>query len=320
MKKFVLKTALLSFIIATTFLILISFDFLIVGNQYVNNYQAATIDKMHRLQDIDSPKIILVGNSNVAFGINSEKIENEFNMPVVNLGLHGALGNAFHENMIKGYVSEGDIVIICHCDYSDEDIIEDPGLAWITIEKNFDIWNLIRFKDIPSMVKAYPRYAMKCASMWLKGTGNEESDSSYSRSAFNKYGDIVYKPDYDFEYTMEEFSDGVNPPEINDICINRLNDLNIYIENHGGKMLIAAYPIGYGEYTADKEEFILFQNDLEEQLDCEIISNYTDYFIPYKYFYNSKMHLTDEGTEIRTQQLIEDIYSSGVLLNIEHDL
>ena len=34
------------------------------------------------------------------------KIEKEVGMPVVNMGLHGNLGNAFHEQMAKKYVKE----------------------------------------------------------------------------------------------------------------------------------------------------------------------------------------------------------------------
>lgn len=45
----------------------------------------------------------------MAFGFQSEQIEEAFGLPVVNLGLHGGLGNAFHEEMAKINVCEGDI-------------------------------------------------------------------------------------------------------------------------------------------------------------------------------------------------------------------
>ena len=70
-------------------------------------------------------------------------------------------------------------------------------------------------------------------------------------------------------------------------------------------------------FTADKEEFIDFKKKLEDELDCDVISDYTDYFIPYKYFYNSKMHLTEEGTEIRTRQLIFDLEKWGLVCTRE---
>ena len=67
--------------------------------QYDTSYNAALHDKIDRIEMIEEPKIVLIGNSNVAFGFDSEMIEEAFGMPVVNMGLHGALGNAFHEEM-----------------------------------------------------------------------------------------------------------------------------------------------------------------------------------------------------------------------------
>ena len=72
-------------------------------------------------------------------------------------------------------------------------------------------------------------------------------------------------------------------------------------------MLIAGYPIGNGEFTPDVQEFINFQNDLENKLDAEVISDYRDYMFHYKYFYNTNLHLNNQGKKLRTQQLISDL-------------
>ena len=72
---------------------------LTISPQFTHEYNASFIDKMKRLESINEPKIVLVSNSNLAFGIQSDLIEDAFEMPVVNLGLHGGLGNAFHESV-----------------------------------------------------------------------------------------------------------------------------------------------------------------------------------------------------------------------------
>ena len=72
-------------------------------------------------------------------------------------------------------------------------------------------------------------------------------------------------------------------------------------------MAVAAYPVAYGEFTPSASEYETFQNELQNKLDFEVISDFTDYFIPYEYFYDTKYHLTDEGVDIRTEQLIKDI-------------
>ncbi|MBD5105768.1 MAG: hypothetical protein HDT41_02120, partial [Lachnospiraceae bacterium] len=66
--------------------------FVVIMPQYLQNNQASLIDKVKRLESIEGPKIVLVGNSNLPFGIVSEDMENALHMPVVNMGLHGGVG------------------------------------------------------------------------------------------------------------------------------------------------------------------------------------------------------------------------------------
>lgn len=73
---------------------------------------AALIDKHARLAEITSPKIVLVGGSNVALGIDSEVIENVMDRPVVNMGFGYILGLRYMLEEIKGNLASGDIVVI----------------------------------------------------------------------------------------------------------------------------------------------------------------------------------------------------------------
>ena len=96
-------------------------------------------------------------------------------------------------------------------------------------------------------------------------------------------------------------NDALNEPQI---FTTTLDD---YVKTKKATLLIAGYPIGYGEFTPPAEEFEKFQNELARKLESEIISDYRDYFIPYEYFYGTGLHLTEKGAEIRTKQLIQDI-------------
>lgn len=92
-------------------------------------------------------------------------IEEAFDMPVVNMGLHGALGNAFHEEMSKLNVQKGDIYVVCHLSFYDNDEIEDGTVAWTAIENDLSAYRLIRLKDIPVLIKSYPAYLRKCIDL-----------------------------------------------------------------------------------------------------------------------------------------------------------
>lgn len=305
MKEFLAKICIFFSIFIISVIIVFGFHYCVIGNQREGSYSAAIVDKVNRLNSIDEPKIILVGDSNVCFGMNSEKLEEALGMPVVNMGLHGALGNAFHEEMAKAGIKEGDIVIVCHSNYNDNDNIINSLVAWDTIEMNSNLWYCIRPKDIPGMIKAYPAY-LKTSIIYWSIPGHDyvgDATTSYERRSFNEFGDIVIRGDsrYAFDYG------GCPVPEISDKCIDRLNRYNEYINARGATLLIAGYPIGSGEYTPESERFNEFEEQLRSRLDCEVISHFTDYFIPYEYFYDTNLHLLDEGVEMRTNQLLVDI-------------
>jgi len=73
---------------------------------------AALIDKHARLAKIQSSKIVLVGGSNVALGIDSELIERVIKKPVVNMGFGCILGLRYMLEEVKGNLEPGDIVVI----------------------------------------------------------------------------------------------------------------------------------------------------------------------------------------------------------------
>ena len=167
------------------------FCFVIVMPQYLLNYQASLIDKNERLCSIDGAKIVLVGNSNWAFGVDSQKLEEAMGMPVVNMGMHGGIGNPFNEQAAVQNIHEGDIVIISYSNFADGDMIKNPELAWITIENHPALWKYIRLKDWPDMIKAYPTYLKDCLDLWSQGIGNMDSGTEYSRLQFNENGDDI---------------------------------------------------------------------------------------------------------------------------------
>jgi len=76
------------------------------------SYNLAIIDKQRILANTKSPKIVLAGGSNLAFGIDSESIQQRFNRPVVNMGLHADLGLGRILDNISPFLNSGDILLI----------------------------------------------------------------------------------------------------------------------------------------------------------------------------------------------------------------
>lgn len=281
------------------------FCFVIVMPQYLLNYQASLIDKNERLCSIDEAKIVLVGNSNWAFGVDSQKLEEAMGMPVVNMGMHGGIGNPFNEQAAVQNIHEGDIVIISYSNFADGDIIKNPELAWITIENHPALWKYIRPKDWPDMIKAYPTYLKDCLDLWSQGIGNMDSGTEYSRLQFNEYGDNIY--DRPALVVSDEELAEAHIPEIGDETIDRLNKLNQTLREKGATLLVTPYPTPVTAYTPPAEEYVAFSDQIEERLDFPLIGRYEDYRMDKNLFYNTYLHLNNEGKQLRTQMLIGDL-------------
>lgn len=288
---------------------LLGFSFLVVMPQYTGNYQASMVDKVERLITLEGPKLVLLGNSNLAFGMDSEHLEELTGMPVVNMGLHGGVGNAFNESVAKLNVCEGDIYVIVHDNWSDNDTIKNPELAWITMENHPKLWKLARPKDYKGLIKAFPTYLRKCLHMWATEIGNTEQTNAYRRSAFNEYGDNYYpRPQTDGEIEFEK----VTINWTSDEAAARVRKLQSFLEERGATLYVAGYPICVSDITPTEDEYDAFEKDLKEKLGHTkehpiVISHYNDYRYDLSYFYDSYLHLTDSGKVMRTEQLYEDL-------------
>ena len=281
---------------------------MVMAGEFEESYCAAVIDKAERLQSIEEPKLVLLGDSNVVLGIDSAQLEDALGMPVVNMALHAGIGNVFHERMARLNVTEGDVYVYAPCSFDDKDKIEDPVLAWTAIGRHWELFDLIPEHDRWRMVKRYPTFLKKCINRFVEGTGDSEIGEIYSRSNFNEYGDMAYKnPEYRWK-----FVEPVVPSKVNDRTAERIDELAVWLEERGATLVVAAYPIADGELTSAREGFVEFQEELEQKLECEVISDFTDYMYDYDYFYDSPLHLTVEGTDLRTKQLISDLENSSL--------
>ena len=79
---------------------------------FENSYIAATIDKHERLRGTPSPRLILVGGSNLAFGIKSKSLEEQTGRPIVNMGLHCGFGIDFMLREVENEIRTGDVVVL----------------------------------------------------------------------------------------------------------------------------------------------------------------------------------------------------------------
>ncbi len=82
------------------------------GDGFAKGYLGAAIDKHNRLAQQPAPRVVFVGGSNLAFGLDSAEIERSLGYGVVNMGLDLSLGLDFMLREIEPFLARGDVVVI----------------------------------------------------------------------------------------------------------------------------------------------------------------------------------------------------------------
>lgn len=307
MKKFVYKIMTAVLLAIGVYLVAIMIVQLIPP-QFTEDYGAAAIDKYNRLMELNSPKIILVGGSGFAFGINSEKIEKEIGMPVVNLGLHAALEGHFMLEMAKANIGEGDIVVLAleYGIYPENGVNSENVLT--TVENYPFLWKMVDVHDYPKLAREYFQvYGVTKISRFVTGKSKEIRD--YNRASFNQYGDISYhrekQKDREDVPTVR-----IDKDMISDNLIAQINCLVRFAEEKGAVVFFSFPAVEEDAILSDESEINDFVTYLHENVGAVFISDIHNYFLPSAMFYDTVYHLTSEGAEIRTRQLITDLKSA----------
>ncbi|MEX2596365.1 MAG: hypothetical protein WEC59_05480 [Salibacteraceae bacterium] len=311
MKTFLIKTGL--FLISL--ILLFSAAYYLTGShkpELENDFMAAMIDKHERAEEIGSPKIIIAGGSNVAFNIDSKKIEEEFGLPVVNLGLSVGLGMEFIVNEIMDVAEEGNVVIFSITFFENIDGIyalkRHTTRHFPKAERYFRL-NLSEEFTIHSRILRDQLINIGYTLMGRQsdtGTADDdqlfESESIYTRSNFNEYGDFIghhglpQVDQLDQRFTFEySYWEGINQ-------LNRLNE-DALKNGYSLYYIYPAYP--FSDFERNREVLNLFREDMQSDLKFPILGDLEDSLYDESAFFDTAYHLRQEGVKARTEYFIE---------------
>ena len=87
---FFYKTLVSIVVIFFIFVIFMLGVILKVKSPHENTYLSSYLDKIKLIEKVENKRIIFIGGSNLAFGLDSSMIEKEFlGYKIINMGLHG---------------------------------------------------------------------------------------------------------------------------------------------------------------------------------------------------------------------------------------
>jgi len=273
------------------------------------NYMRSWVDKVEILNSTSSPKIVFVGGSNLAFGLDSPLIEKKFNMPVINMGVHAGIGLRYMLNKVSESLNKGDVLVIVpeyDCFYTHDRGY--GGKALVYILTNFDLAGV---KDLPFERKLFflftaPEYVRTRIYDFLAQFGKSEKIkiSVYSRQGFNRNGDNVQHLDQP-QQKIKVFCEGLQ--KVNMEVVGMLNDYYEDVTKRGIRMVFMYPCLERDSFRNDISGISFISKYLSKNLKCEIMSTPDEFVLPKEYFYDTVYHLNRRGVEIRTQKVIDKL-------------
>lgn len=139
----------------------------------------------------NKPRLILVGGSAAAFGVDSALLAKELpDYHPVNFGLYAALGTRVMLDLSINELRTGDLVIVMP-EQQQQALSDTVGVTalWQAVDGDFSALGCLHARDFGPMLGSFPRFAAAKFRYFL--TGAPETDGVYRRDSFNAAGDLA---------------------------------------------------------------------------------------------------------------------------------
>ena len=302
LSRFILKLGAFAVVVLGFFLV----GFFMPDPSPYENLHYALEDKHQALDRIDGRRIVLMGGSNVTFGVYSPMLEEAFDAPVVNTGLHAGYGLKFITQDVLPYLHEGDVVVLMpeYFHYLNEGMYGSEALAQLVdvnpsamqtfTPKHWLLHTGKLFAHVAKKVEATVEY-----QIFPPGKPNHHAAS---RQGFNSHGDMVAH----WELKQTDIKLVNMDGDINLEALDYLKEYEQQLASRGVKLFVSYPSLNRSSYE-NCASAIRTLEQLLQVSSLEVIGSAERYVFHDSLFYNTAYHLNQEGQKVRTQLLIDDL-------------
>lgn len=309
MKRFIIKCLInLGIILMCSVLflkVLASFP-----NQYsVQSHEVNVIKQIERMQNIDEPKIVIIGGSQCGFGMCSRLINEHFNMPVCNTGTHAGMGLLTQINLFKDYIHKNDIVVVIP-EYSNY-YFKNKYLGEVANLRILSSTYPAGYKTFSLRQQLYLLQYVPSAFIDARNSQNVllDTDSPYSKESLNVFGDIECYEKRQFMREKDWTAEQWEHPYLQKEVITVLLKCFQHCEEQEATMLLFPPALKAMDFDANQDFIHTIWKSLEEA-QLPIVSYPERYRMEDTLCYDVPGHLCYEGVMIRTKRLIADMDSA----------
>jgi len=283
--------------------------------QFTETYYGE-LGAMHsRLKHAEGNKIVIIGTSSVAFGVDSALIEEELaaggaEYTVCNFGLYGAIGTKAMLDLSRKYIGEGDVVVFApELSSQTLSLYFSAKEFWRAADGNFYLLNDLAKENLPEMTGTFAAFTAE--KMKYAQSGGIVTEGVYQRASFDERCDMklaaregnIMTGGYDPENPIVLSGDVFEPA-----FLEYLNDYAKEIQSRGARMCFSFPPMNrLAVQDGSNEAIESFYAFLTDRLSFKVISNAAHYIMDAEWFYDTNYHLNEAGMTVRSIHLLEDL-------------
>ncbi len=275
---------------------------------FSDSYYAALQGKYDRISSLTGPKVVVIGGSATAFAIDSELIEKETGLPVVNFGLYAAIGTKPMLDLALPFINQDDIVILLP-EPSSQTYSSYIGYEYLlyAMEGRPEMAFTLGINYAKYFLHNYPAYIKNADKTLASTAGNT---TIYASSSFNEKGDIIYpRPEniMSLGYSLDNMPE-ITPEIVTDSFADMINRFTCSGREKGASVYIGFPPMNsasLNSVTAD--DYQAFIQTINKKITADICSNINDSIMDPGYFYDSNFHVNDTGSTYYSLHLSNDI-------------
>ena len=282
---------------------------------YQDSYYAQLPALYRRLTDSPGKRLVLVGGSNVAFGVDVGLLEHMlaqygYEYTVCPFGLYAAVGTSAMLELSQGQLREGDVVVLA-VEPTDETLSAYFGASafWKCAEEAPELLSAVSPAHRAALAGNYIGFLQERASISRSGDF-PKPEGAYAKSSFEENGNMSFHRagnimalGWDTGAPVDLAAVSVSPDfarQVNDYCQSA--------QKRGAEVYLSFSPVNRSALTGDPEAgaAAYFRTCLNA-FGCPIISDPNRYILDSGWFYDSNFHLNSAGAVLRTCLLAEDL-------------
>jgi hypothetical protein len=275
------------------------------------NFLAADIDKQSLIQTQAAPRLIFIGGSSMAFGVDSARIAEACGRRPVNMGLHAALGLKYMLAEVKPHLREGDWVIVApeYQQFSKLSGNTEFLVNMLEIAPSHgrffarEQWSAVFDRGILMRFGKQARAVLKRPGRFFDRATIGKTRPYYRRDGFNANGDVIAHLNVKSPKMSEKEFRLVHDEASVRETVAVLNDFAEFAKQHGARLWFSHAPLPRPIFEENRRAVDELEATLAKEVHIPQLDRAEELVFPYDDFFDTWYHLARPGVEKRTELL-----------------